>query len=156
MDKCTVLVIDDSLVVQESLKQILRDEYNLLFAKSGEEGIALANKSMPDIILLDVIMPHLDGFGVMNEIRNSSKTMNIPIIMLTSISDKNCEANGLMAGASDYIQKPIDSLVVKLRVGIQARTLGYVRKIDKMSAEIAALKAEVAALKADSASQTGK
>lgn len=140
MDKSTILIADDSLVIRESLKSILFDEYNLLFAGSGEEAIKIAHEKLPDIILLDVIMPHMDGFEVIKSLRNSSDTGNIPIIMLTSIDDANCEANGLLAGASDFIHKPINSLVVKLRVGLQARTLGYVRAIERLNKELAELK----------------
>ncbi|MBK5529408.1 response regulator [Pseudomonas sp. TH08] len=118
----TVLAIDDdpqSLIV---LSKTLTTEYEVLLAKNSERGIELAHSSRPDLIILDITMPGMDGFQVLSELKNHPATATIPVIFLTSRSSIEDERLGLLLGAADYIAKPISPPVVLARVAAQ---LGY-------------------------------
>ncbi|MDH1143205.1 response regulator [Pseudomonas mosselii] len=122
----TLLAIDDdpqSLVI---LSKILTAEYEVLLAKSSARGLELARNSQPDLIILDITMPEMDGFQVLGELRKHPTTAGIPVIFLTSRTSVEDERLGLLLGASDYITKPISPPVVLARVAIH---LGYRDKL---------------------------
>jgi len=115
----TLLAIDDdpqSLIV---LSKTLTSEYEVLLAKHSEQGIALARSARPDLIILDILMPGMDGFQVLSELKNHPATASIPVIFLTSRSSVEDERLGLLLGAVDYIAKPISPPVVLARVSAQ-------------------------------------
>ncbi len=112
----TVLVVDDSIENIDVLSGILGQEYNVRFAKSGAMAIKLAEKIMPDIILLDIMMPELDGYEVCKIIKENIRTKNIPIIFVSAKDQEFDEVKGFSLGAVDYITKPISALIVKARV----------------------------------------
>lgn len=121
----TLLAIDDdpqSLIV---LSKTLTTEYEVLLAKSSERGLALARSACPDLIILDILMPEMDGFQVLSELKSHPATATIPVIFLTSRSSVEDERMGLLLGAADYIAKPISPPVVLARVATQ---LGYRNK----------------------------
>lgn len=111
-----ILIVDDDLINIEILNAVLEDEYDIIFAASGNQAIALAREYQPDLILLDVIMPGMDGYNVCEYLKTDSKTSSIPIIFITGLSDMDAEIKGLQVGAIDYVTKPINPPVVRMRV----------------------------------------
>jgi len=117
--KSTILIVDDSKVNLFLLEAQLQDEYNIISAIHGNEAIAKANaKPKPDIILLDVIMPEMDGYEVCSQLKMDPETSAIPIIFITSENEADKETYGLQLGASDYITRPFNIEIVKSRINI--------------------------------------
>ncbi|MDO6445229.1 two-component system response regulator [Colwellia sp. 1_MG-2023] len=114
--QATILIVDDEPANLRVLKQILQNDYRLVFAKSGNEAIRLANSKMPDLILLDIMMPDITGLEVCSQLKANPSTIKIPIIFVTALNDQTDEAQGLELGAVDYITKPVSAPVVKARV----------------------------------------
>lgn len=112
----TILVVDDEPVNLRILNNTLKDEYRLIFAKSGNEAIRLVKNEKPDLILLDIMMPEMTGKEVCKTLKTDSGTQKIPIIFVTALSDEEDEEEGLSLGAVDYIAKPISPAVVRARV----------------------------------------
>lgn len=111
--KPTLLLVDDEPVNLRVLKQLLAADYQLIFAKNGEEALKLAPARKPNLILLDVMMPGITGFEVCRQLKGLPETKHIPIIFVTALNDDHDEAEGFDAGAVDYIIKPISPAVVK-------------------------------------------
>jgi diguanylate cyclase (GGDEF)-like protein len=110
------LVVDDSPAVLASLCELLSEDHDVILATSGKEAIDVAHSQNPDLILLDVVMPEMDGFEVCTRLKLSPGTMDIPVVFITSMSEEMDYLQGLKIGAIDYIQKPITPEVVKARV----------------------------------------
>lgn len=111
-----ILIVDDEPANLATLRQILSPEYPLVFARSGSEALAAVAKHQPSLILLDVMMPDMDGYAVCRTLKADSKTEHIPIIFVTSLADVGDETAGFAVGAVDYIIKPVSSPIVKARV----------------------------------------
>ncbi len=111
-----VLIIDDSKINIAIVNEAVSDLYLFYSATDGTEGLELAMKVMPDIILLDIMMPGISGYEVCEKLKNNPLTKDIPVIFITSISESEFEEKGLLLGAIDYITKPINSAIVKLRI----------------------------------------
>jgi len=111
-----ILIIDDSPGVIEFLDGVLSPDYEVSFATSGIEGVALAQRFPADIILLDVMMPELDGYEACRQLRELRMTRDTPIVFLTSLASPKDEEFGLMQGADDFIAKPISPPVLRARV----------------------------------------
>ncbi|WP_416305442.1 response regulator [Neptunicella sp. SCSIO 80796] len=111
-----ILLVDDEPANLRVLKQILHDSYRLIFAKSGEEAIKLAQRDKPDLILLDVMMPGMTGFETCQKLKSAPDTAMIPVIFVTALKDTDDEAKGFEYGAVDYITKPVSPPIVKARV----------------------------------------
>ena len=117
MERQTILIVDDERINLKALAELLRDEYTVLVAKSGKQALERASADMePDLIILDVMMPDLDGYEVSRELKRNPKTANIPIIFLTALDSTTDEEIGLELGAFDYITKPIQPAIVKARI----------------------------------------
>lgn len=117
--KTRLLLIEDDFDVAEMLQMYFESHgYELLHADTGEEGIQLARKSFPTIILLDVMLPDMDGYEICTRLRKRSITQFIPIIFLTQRDERAAKVKGLEIGADDYITKPFD--IEELRLRIQA------------------------------------
>ncbi len=114
--KPTLLLVDDEPVNLRVLKQLLASDYQLVFAKNGEEALKLAFTRQPNLVLLDVMMPGLTGFEVCRKLKAKNETKHIPVIFVTALNDEHDEAEGFDAGAVDYIIKPISPAIVKARV----------------------------------------
>ena len=114
--KSRVLLIDDELINIKILAEILRDDYEVVFASSGPEGVRLALESTPDVILLDVMMPDMDGYEVCAQLQNDPRTATIPVIFVTALNSTEQEVKGLEAGAIDYVTKPVKPAIVKARL----------------------------------------
>ncbi len=116
LHKETILIVDDTNENLFLLTEILKSNYNVKVAKSGEKALKIANGERPDLILLDVIMPDMDGYEVCRRLKENSYTVDIPIIFLTAKSQINEEQIGLDLGAVDYITKPISISILNARI----------------------------------------
>jgi diguanylate cyclase (GGDEF)-like protein len=112
----TVLIVDDMPVNIEIINEILRDNYDILFATNGEDALTIAAEQVPDLILLDVVMPGMNGYDICTKLKSDKSTRDIPVIFVTSMGQEEDESRGLSLGAIDYITKPIRPSIVKARV----------------------------------------
>lgn len=112
----TVLLVDDELVNIKILSDVLKEEYTVVFATSAEEGICRAIEASPDIILLDVMMPGIDGYEACARLQGDARTARIPIIFVTALGAPANEVRGLDSGAIDYVTKPVNGEIVKARI----------------------------------------
>ena len=131
--KNSILVIDDSKFNITILNRILVPDYTVYTETDGRHAVAVAEKYLPDLILLDIVMPDMDGYAVIAALKQSEKTMDIPIIFITGLNTSGAEEKGLAAGASDYIIKPFTPMIVKLRVQNQMKILEQLRTIRRLS-----------------------
>lgn len=114
-----LLIVDDEPINLSLLRQVLGDDYELFFARNGEEAIERAHQCQPDIILLDVMMPVMSGIDVCSILKNDPTLRDSPIILITALTDELTEERGFSAGAVDYITKPFSPALVKARVKTQ-------------------------------------
>ncbi len=112
----TILIVDDTPTNIEIISSVLGTEHEILFATSGRDALALVADQTPDLILLDIMMPDMDGYEVCKRLKADPKTRNIPVIFITALSEEADEARGLEIGAIDYISKPISAPIVRARV----------------------------------------
>ncbi|MFA6617628.1 MAG: response regulator [Candidatus Neomarinimicrobiota bacterium] len=113
----TILIVDDTAANLQILTSIVTSEgYNILLAQTGEEALHLANKYHPDIILLDVIMPQMDGFSICRQLKANPATRPIPVIFVTSRTDVEAVEKGFDVGGDDYVSKPFNSRVLLARL----------------------------------------
>ena len=133
----SVLIVEDSDMSIRVLTEILGDYYDLHVARDGQEGVDMAKRLQPDLILLDIVLPIMDGYEAIEILKKSPETKDIPIIFVTSLNKTEDERKGLLLGADDYINKPYDPIIVKLRVDIQLRIVNHLRTIRILSEEIA-------------------
>ena len=126
--KNTILVIDDESNNIIALKKILEDDYNVYAEIDSLEAIETVEETSPDIILLDIIMPDMDGYEVITALKVSEKTRDIPVIFITGLDNIDAEEKGFALGAVDYIQKPFHPAVVKVRVKNQINILDRLRQ----------------------------
>ena len=124
-NKPIVLIIDDEEIVRATLDALLSGDYQLHFAENGIDGLALAMQTEPDVILLDVMMPKLDGYEVCRQIRATDLLAEIPIIMITSLDDRDSRLRGLRAGVDDFLPKPFDSMELLARIQTITRLNRY-------------------------------
>ena len=111
-----ILIVDDQPENLAALRQILSDERRLIFARSGEQALAMVKKHKPALILLDIQMPGMNGYDVCRSLKSDPETANIPVIFATSMADVGNEAQGFAVGAVDYIIKPLSPSIVLARV----------------------------------------
>jgi signal transduction histidine kinase len=112
----TILIIDDTASEIKILADLLHAEYTTLFAKDGPTGLQLARSRHPDVILLDILMPDMDGYEVYRRLKADPATAGIPIIFVTALGGETHEIEGLELGAVDYISKPFQPSVVRARI----------------------------------------
>lgn len=113
----TLLIVDDEPHIRKLLETLLQHEgYNTLSADSGEEALQLVAQQPPDLILLDIMMPGMDGYEVANQLKGNPATANIPIIMLSALSETSARVSGLETGAEEFISKPVERVELWLRV----------------------------------------
>lgn len=111
-----ILIVDDEPVNLRVLKQILQDQYQLMFATNARQALALVKKELPALILLDVMMPDMTGFELCALLKAEIKLQEIPVIFVTALKDELDEAQGFTVGAVDYITKPLSPAIVRARV----------------------------------------
>jgi putative two-component system response regulator len=114
-----ILIVDDEASNLAVLREVLKDDYKLVFARNGAEMLGGVAKHRPALVLLDVEMPDMDGLSACQALKANPKTENVPVIFVTSHSEIADEAKGFAAGAVDYITKPISAPIVRARVRSQ-------------------------------------
>jgi putative two-component system response regulator len=115
--KASILIIDDEPIVRLTLEGLLMQEnLDLLLAENGKQGLELAKRYLPDAILLDLMMPDMNGYEVCRKIRANPKLAEVPIIMITANDNREAKIKGLEAGADDFLTKPFDSLEIQIRI----------------------------------------
>ena len=131
--KNSILIVDDEKTNLMVLTHLLSQEYAIYTAKDGHDAISKAGKLLPDIILLDIVMPEMDGYEVLAALKSSEETRNIPVIFITGLDSSEDEEKGLVLKAADYISKPFRAAIVKLRVGNQIQIVNQLRTIERLS-----------------------
>ena len=131
--KSTILVVDDSRLSMMHLVQILQNDYILHTAASGVEAVQVAKAVKPDIILMDIVMPQMDGYEALAVLKDTQETKDIPVIFISSLDQEMNEEKGLGLGAVDYISKPYNPAIVRLRVRVQLKIVHQMNTINKLS-----------------------
>jgi putative two-component system response regulator len=140
-EKPTILVVDDTPDNLTLVSNLLKKDYRVRVAINGEKALKIAfSETPPDLILLDVMMPVMDGYEVCQQLRNSHLTAHIPIIFLTAKSEVEDERKGLSLGASDYITKPISPPILEARFKTHLAAKAYA---DFLTDKTAYLESEV-------------
>lgn len=116
-----LLFIDDEIFQLQLMKKSLGKEYIVSIASTGKQGLELAEERRPDLILLDVSMPGMDGYEVCRRLKENKKTRLIPVIFVTARAEVDDEEQGLKSGAVDYITKPISLQILNARIALQIR-----------------------------------
>ena len=129
--KNSVLIVDDEKANIIALTHILSSEYTVYAAKNGWDALEIVNEHLPDVILLDVLMPDMDGYEVLAQLKRNEKTRAIPVIFITGLGGAENEEKGLHLGAADYISKPYSSAIVKLRVLNHVKIVNQMRALDE-------------------------
>lgn len=128
-----VLIVDDSIVQAAQLKAILEDDYDVTTVQTAEDGLCHASSGEYALILLDVVMPGMDGFMLLKKLQEELITQHIPVILITSLSDIKHEQRGLMLGAVDYITKPFHPMIVKARIRTHIKLYQYRKQVEYQS-----------------------
>jgi len=117
MERKKILLVDDSAAVLLMERMILaKSQYDIVEARDGQEGVEKALAEKPDLILMDVVMPRMNGFEAVRRLREQEATRNIPIIMVTTRGELESVESGYASGCSEYITKPIDGLELLTKV----------------------------------------
>ncbi len=114
--RLTVLVVEDNDDLRAYIRKILATEYTILEASDGQQGFEMALDQLPDLVVCDVMMPRLDGFGFCAALRDDVRTSHIPVVMLTALATQTDRLTGLKTGADDYLVKPFDTAELRIRV----------------------------------------
>jgi putative two-component system response regulator len=137
----TILIVDDNESIRDLLAATLTHaEYQIITAASGEEALALADRYQPDLVLLDVMMPGMDGYEVCRRLRAAERTAEVPILMITALDDRASRMSGIEAGADDFLTKPMDRTELRARVRTITRLDRYRRLHDERSRRELALR----------------
>jgi len=135
MDKLKnrVLLVDDEAMNLTALTHILKSDYTIYVEKDGQGCLDTARDLKPDLILLDILMPAMNGFEVIAALKKDDITRDIPVIFVTGLNNAHDEEMGFVLGAADYVNKPFSSAVVKLRVKNQIQIINQMRQIKNLS-----------------------
>src|SRR5215203_5057252 len=118
----SILVIDDNQDIRDNTAEILElAHYKVFTAENGKKGVEQALKEKPDLIVCDIMMPELDGYGVLHLVRKNAETQNIPFIFLTAKTERSDFRKGMEMGADDYITKPFDDIELLNAVEIRLK-----------------------------------
>jgi len=129
-----ILIVDDERYNIKVLIDLLREDHKIMVAKTGEQALnAAQGPNPPDLILLDIMMPGLDGYEVCKRLKADSRTMHIPVIFVTALDASDDEAKGFEIGAVDYITKPFKSVIVKARVRTHIQLKHKTDLLDRMA-----------------------
>ena len=129
----TVLVVDDEKHNRTLLADLLREDCRVLLAKNGEQALQRAREQQPDLILLDVLMPDMDGYQVIQALKNDDATRRIPVIFVSALDAPENEERGLDLGAADYISKPFHPSIVRKRVRNHLQAVHQRHLLEKMA-----------------------
>jgi len=128
-----ILIVDDDKINRKMLKELLQEQAKIIFAKNGAQAKELARKHIPDLILLDVVMPDLSGFDVIEFLKNDPETMNISVIFITGLANDDDEERGFNLGGCDYIYKPFKSNIVIARVIMHLELIRQRKMLDEIA-----------------------
>jgi PleD family two-component response regulator len=126
-----ILVVDDERRNLKVLTNLLRGEAEVSAAKDGEQALERVKNQLPDLILLDIVMPDMDGFEVLRQLKQDETTARIPVIFITGLSSPDEEKRGLTMGAQDYIYKPFCPEVVKSRIATQLKIARQTKQLQQ-------------------------
>lgn len=129
----TLLIVDDEKQNRLLLTELFGSTYKIIQAKNGVQALEKARQHRPDLILLDVLMPEMDGMGVLRELKRDDATRLIPVIFITALNSATDEENGLNLGAVDYISKPFHPPTVRVRVRNQLQLLHQRRLLEQLA-----------------------
>jgi CheY-like chemotaxis protein len=116
LSECTILIVDDAETNIDILMDILGEEYDVAVAMDGEGALEAVEDDLPDLILLDIMMPEIDGFQVCKQLKSNPETANIPVVFLSALTEDEDRQKGLDLGAVDFITKPFDASEIKTKV----------------------------------------
>ena len=135
-----VLVVEDEEKIRRLLRDILETQgHEVLVAEDGERALATAFAEPPDVVLLDIMLPRMDGFEVCRCLRQDARTGHVPILMVTALQDRTAMLTGIRAGANDFLTKPIDAEELRLRVSNAVSAKHLYDKIQDDRARLEAL-----------------
>jgi phosphoserine phosphatase RsbU/P len=129
LSDCRVLIVDDVKANVDILVQALSGEYKLSVALGGQQALDAVRRSPPDLILLDIVMPDIDGYEICGRLRAAAATRELPIMFLSSLEDVNDKTRGFEVGANDYLTKPFEILEVKARVRSLLKAKSYAEAV---------------------------
>lgn len=129
----TLLIVDDEKQNRLLLTELFGSTYKIIQAKNGVQALEKARQHRPDLILLDVLMPEMDGMGVLRELKRDDATRLIPVIFITALDSATDEENGLNLGAVDYISKPFHPPIVRVRVHNQLQLVHQRRLLEQLA-----------------------
>ena len=130
-EQSTILIVDDELISRSTVEMLLTGEgYRLIFAENGHDALEKANQFIPDLMLLDVIMPDMNGYQVCQQLRANPRLAELPIVMLTALDDRDSRILGLEMGADDFMSKPFDGAELRARVRTITRLNRYRRLVE--------------------------
>lgn len=128
-----LLVVDDEKQNRILLTEVLQDDYQIILAKNGVQALERAQQYLPDLILLDILMPEMDGFSVLKALKNCDSTRNIPVIFISALDSATDEERGLDLGAVDYISKPFHPSIVRVRVRNHLQSVHHRRLLEQLA-----------------------
>jgi len=129
-EKNSLLIVDDEKSNLKVLSHILGQEYTIYTATNGISAVERARQYLPDLILLDILMPEMDGYQTLSELKSNEKTQRIPVIFITGLDSFEDEERGLDMGAADFIHKPFSAKIVKSRIQNQIQIVNQIREIE--------------------------
>jgi len=129
----TILIVEDSEIMREMLRATLADFGEVTLAEDGKSGLEKALELKPDLILLDIILPDIDGFTVCKGLKKDDRTKHIPVIVMTGLDSVEAELKGLSLGAADFVRKPFVPEVVRARAGTQLELVDARKKLVHMA-----------------------
>ncbi len=127
-----ILIVDDDLVIIEAARRILQEEYKVASAVSGKTAFQILDQMTPDLILLDINMPDMDGFAVLAQLKTRKDTKGIPVIFLTGVQGPETETKALESGAEDFVSKPFTASVLKRRIMHCIQIRSYQKYLETM------------------------
>ena len=132
-----ILIVDDEKFNIKVLTEFLQNDYRIMVAKTGEQALkAVKSQTPPDLVLLDIIMPEMDGYEICKRIKTDPKSKHIPVIFVTAVSEAMDAAKGFELGAVDYITKPFNPVTVKARVNTHIQLYTAMRDLKTALAQV--------------------
>lgn len=131
-----ILIVDDLVTNLKYAQEVLKDKYKLTLVKSGEKALEYLESNIPDLILLDINMPCMDGYETIRRIKADPRINKIPVIFLTVESDKESELKGFKLGAQDFITKPFDIDIMLSRINAHLEMYTYRMELERMTGEL--------------------
>ena len=135
-DAAKILVVDDGPEIRALMADILGEQYHVLLAADGAQGIELAQRDVPDLIISDVMMPRVDGYAFCQRVKQDPATAQIPFVMLTAMADQSMKIEGLDCGADEYLTKPFNAEELRARVRSLLKMCRLHKEIDQRNAEL--------------------